>query len=82
METFKIIADWNEFDSFIRNELHMVDQGSVGFMHRGGDIIVRSTEESILEIIRKKYELIPCKQPDIRGWGIRGNSSLFDVLPL
>jgi len=84
MNTYRINEDWATFKQFIINNLEHVDKGAIGFMYRGNEIIIRSYNDSILDIIRKQYSLTPCEQPSNvldkdRGWAYWGNARLFDT---
>lgn len=85
MKTFKVVEDWCIFKNFINANLKHIYQKRIGFMHRKDEIYIRSYDESILDIIRKKYSLTPCDQPKIildpRGWEFMGNEQLFDLIP-
>jgi hypothetical protein len=84
MNTYRVTEDWPAFEQFIINNLRHVNKGTIGFMHRGNEIIIRSHDESVLDIIRKQYPLTPCEQPSNvldkdRGWAYWGNARLFDT---
>jgi hypothetical protein len=56
----------------------------IGFMYRENQIIIRSEDENILDIIRKQYSLTPCEQPSNfldkdRAWAYWGNNRLFYI---
>jgi hypothetical protein len=85
MKTYKVTEDWNTFQQFVIEDLNHIDKNSIGFLHRGNEIYIRCQEESILKLIRKKFKLIPCKQPnyvlDKEGaWLFAGNTQLFDII--
>ncbi len=85
MNTYRVNEEWNTFQQFIFNNLHQVDRDAIGFMYRENEIIIRSINESILDIIRKQYTLMPCEQPgnylnNCKEWAYMGNQNLFDVI--
>ena len=87
MKTYRLTEDWLTFQRFIIDNLDSDNQNEIGIMHRDNDIFIRTINISTLRIIKKKYELIPCKQPNYLldkdpHWGFFGNKNLFDVIPL
>lgn len=83
MKTYKVIEDWNTFHEFII--ANHIDKNSIGFLYRNNEIFIRCTEESSLDLIRKKYKLTLYKQPNYfldqeGGWLFAGNTQLFDII--
>ena len=84
MKTFRINADWDTFKESIIDKLKITDKDSVGFMHREREIIVRTSDKSVFEIISKSYETQLCDVPEnyiARGWEYLGNHLLFGLKP-
>jgi len=84
MKTYTVTEEWNVFMQFLKSDLSLENQSNFGVLHRDNEIYIRCTEEDILEIIRKKYTLTPCKQPNFafdkdRRWEFLGNEHLFDI---
>ena len=82
MKTFRINEDWNTFKDSIIDKLEVKDKDSTGFMHREREIIVRTSDESVYEIISKSYETQFCDVPEnfiSRGWSYLGNRLLFGL---
>ncbi len=84
MKTYKISENWEAFKYFVSNNLQNVDKSNIGFMHKESEIYIRSSDESILDILRTKYELSQTEQPknyldEDRGWAYFGNSGLFNL---
>jgi hypothetical protein len=85
MKTYKVIEDWSTFQQFIVTDLNQIDKNSIGFLYRKTEIYIRCHEESILNLIRKKYTLTPGEQPNYAldkegGWLFAGNTQLFDII--
>ena len=84
MNTYRVTEDWPTFKQFILDKLKNVDEEAIGIMHKDKEIIIRSYDESILNIIKSHYTLTPCEQPgnylDEDGkWWYFGNDKLFDL---
>ena len=85
MKTYKVNEDWRTFQQFIIADLDQIDKNSIGFLYRENEIYIHCHEESILNLIRKKYTLTLCEQPNYvldkeGGWLFAGNTQLFDII--
>jgi hypothetical protein len=85
MKTYKVIEDWSTFQQFINADLNLIDKNSIGFLYRKNEIYIRCHDEGILNLIRKKYTMTSCEQPNYvldkeGGWLFAGNTQLFDII--
>jgi hypothetical protein len=85
MKTYKVIEDWSTFQQFIISDLNHIDKNSIGFLYRKNEIYIRCHEEGVLNLIRKKYTMTSCEQPNYvldkeGGWLFAGNTQLFDII--
>ena len=79
METYKAEENWDTFYEYIVENNFNPDD--ICYAHRGNEILVRTCDIKILEIIGKTYQLIPCQPPVFYindGWVLVGNPNLFD----
>lgn len=82
MDTYKINAQWDSFKEFVINELQGY-KSSLGFMYRPNEIYMRTLDDSVLEIIKKKYQFILSDQPSNfldRDWTYFGEK-FFNIIP-
>ena len=80
MKTFRISSDWDTFKDSVIDKLKVNDHDSTGFMHCDREIIIRTKDELVYEIISKSYETQSCDVPEnlnSREWLYHWNRLLF-----
>ena len=83
MKTFRIRGDWDTFKDSVIDKLKVNDKDSTGFMHCDKEIIIKTKDDSVYEIISKSYETQFCDLPEnsiSRKWSYHWNHLLFGLI--
>ena len=82
MKTFRINEDWDTFKNSIIDKVEVEDKDTIGYMHRDREIIIRTSNASVFEVISKSYEIQFCDVPEnfiSHSWSYYGNHLLFGL---
>lgn len=80
MQTYKVIEEWETFFEFV-SQMNYIKPDEICYVRRENEILIRTINDKYLEIIDKKYQLLPCDPPEFfinDGWVFVGNPRLFD----
>jgi hypothetical protein len=82
METYKVTANWDEFEKFLDTKIDSRFKNSLGVWHNMNEIYLKTTETSVLNIISNNFPISQSEPPDAinkmnSGWYYLGNSLLI-----